>query len=268
MNFLVYPPEVTSAQLFSGAGSEPMLATAAAWDGLAAELGSAAASFSNVTSGLAGSSWQGPASVAMTNAAAPYAGWLNTAANQAAGTAAQARVAASTFEAARGAAVHPTAVLANRTQLMSLVTSNLFGQNAPWIAATEAYYEQMWTQDVAAMAGYHAAASAVAGQLTSWSGALPRLAGIAAPLTAGPAAAAVTPASPFPPFPSIPGIVGDLINWVSAVVQWAFNIPFALLNWAYSWAVWAVNIPFALVHWAYSYVQSVIHWLLHLIPWI
>jgi PPE-repeat protein len=43
--------------------------------------------------------------------------------------------------------------------------SNLFGQNAPAIAAAEAEYEQMWAQDVAAMAGYHAGASAAAAQL-------------------------------------------------------------------------------------------------------
>jgi len=70
-NFSVLPPEINSSRMFGGAGSAPMLAAAAAWDGLAGELGSAAASFGSVTSGLAGSSWQGPAAVAMTGAAAP-----------------------------------------------------------------------------------------------------------------------------------------------------------------------------------------------------
>ena len=81
------------------------------------------------------------------------------------GAAGQAKAAAGAFEAARAAIVHPAVVSANRTQLVSLVTSNLFGQNAPAIAATEAHYEQMWAQDVAAMAGYHADASAAATQL-------------------------------------------------------------------------------------------------------
>ncbi|BBX97367.1 hypothetical protein MLAC_26610 [Mycobacterium lacus] len=60
-----------------------MLAAATAWDGLAAELGSAADSFGSVTSGLNGGSsqaWQGAAAAAMTAAAAPYTGWLNAAA--------------------------------------------------------------------------------------------------------------------------------------------------------------------------------------------
>jgi len=153
--------------MHSGAGSGPMLAAAAAWDGLASELDSAANSFSSVTSGLATQGWQGPASQAMVAAAAPYAGWLKTAAAQASGAASQAQSVAGVFESALAATVHPAVVAANRSNLVSLVMSNLFGQNAPAIAATEGQYEEMWAQDVAAMVGYHAGASAAAAQLTS-----------------------------------------------------------------------------------------------------
>lgn len=45
VNFSVLPPEINSGRMFFGAGSGPMLAAAAAWDGLAAELGLAAESF-------------------------------------------------------------------------------------------------------------------------------------------------------------------------------------------------------------------------------
>lgn len=38
VNFSVLPPEINSGRMFFGAGSGPMLAAAAAWDGLAAEL--------------------------------------------------------------------------------------------------------------------------------------------------------------------------------------------------------------------------------------
>ncbi len=62
MNFSIFPPEINSSLIFSGAGSSPMLAAATAWDGLASELGSAADSFSSVTSGLAAQAWQGPPS--------------------------------------------------------------------------------------------------------------------------------------------------------------------------------------------------------------
>src|SRR5262249_36216298 len=152
--FSVLPPEVNSLRMFSGAGSAPMLTAAVAWDGLAAELGSAADSFGSVTSGLAGQAWQGPASAAMTAAAGPYAGWLSAAAARAAGAAAQANAVASAFEAAQAATVHPLLVAANRNAFVQLVLSNLFGQNATWIAAAEATYEEMWATDVAAMVGY------------------------------------------------------------------------------------------------------------------
>jgi hypothetical protein len=58
MSFLVLPPETNSAAMYSGAGSAPMLEAAAAWDGLASELSSAASSFNAVTSGLTGQAWQ------------------------------------------------------------------------------------------------------------------------------------------------------------------------------------------------------------------
>jgi PPE-repeat protein len=48
MDFSALPPEVNSAQMYSGAGSGPMLSAAAAWSALAEELTSAANSY-NVT---------------------------------------------------------------------------------------------------------------------------------------------------------------------------------------------------------------------------
>lgn len=167
-NFAVLPPEVNSARVFAGAGSAPMLAAAAAWDDLASELHCAAMSFGSVTSGLVVGWWQGSASAAMVDAAASYIGWLSTSAAHAEGAAGLARAAVSVFEEALAATVHPAMVAANRAQVASLVASNLFGQNAPAIAALESLYEWMWAQDAAAMAGYYVGASAVATQLASW----------------------------------------------------------------------------------------------------
>ncbi len=99
MSFLTAAPEITSLLIYWGAGSGPMLSAAAAWDGLAAELGSAAESFASVISNLAGGAWQGPASQAAT---------------QATGAAAQAKAVASAFESALAATVHPAMVSANR----------------------------------------------------------------------------------------------------------------------------------------------------------
>ncbi|WP_373175675.1 PPE family protein, partial [Mycobacterium marinum] len=166
MNFSVLPPEVNSALIFTGPGAEPMRTAATAWGGMAVELESAADSFASVTSGLVGGAWQGASSVAMGTAAASYLGWLNAAAAHAEQAAAQAEALVAEFAAAQSAMVQPFLLAANRSSLVSLVLSNLFGQNAPAIAAVEAEYEQMWALDVSTMATYHAGASAAAASLT------------------------------------------------------------------------------------------------------
>ncbi len=164
MNYGALPPEVNSARMYTGPGSASLIAAAAAWDELATELYTAAAAYSSTTSGLAGA-WTGPAAVSMARAAAPYTVWLSTTAGQAEQAASQARAAASAYEAAFAATVPPPEIAANRAQLLLLVATNVLGQNAPAIAATEAQYEQMWAQDAVVMYGY-AGASAAASTLT------------------------------------------------------------------------------------------------------
>lgn len=51
MDFGVLPPEINSGRMYAGPGSGPMLAAAAAWDGLATELQSTAADYGSVISG-------------------------------------------------------------------------------------------------------------------------------------------------------------------------------------------------------------------------
>ncbi len=170
MDFGSLPPEINSARMYAGPGSGPMLAAASAWDGLAAELGSAASTYGTVVSSLAEQSWQGPASASMAAAAAPYVTWMNTTGEQAEQTANQAKAAAAAYEAAFAMTVPPAAVATNRTQLASLVATNVLGQNTAAIAATEAQYGEMWAQDAAAMYGY-AGSSAVAAQVTPFSSA-------------------------------------------------------------------------------------------------
>ena len=60
-----------------------MLAAAAAWNTMAAEMRFAAASYGSVVSELTSESWFGPSSMSMVAAAAPYLGWLSTTATQA-----------------------------------------------------------------------------------------------------------------------------------------------------------------------------------------
>lgn len=220
MSFLTSPPEIISSLLFSGAGSAPMLAAAASWDGLATELGTAAQSFSSVTSGLTGQAWQGPASAAMTQTAAQYAGYLTQAATQAQTAAAQAQVIASTFESTVAATVHPALVAANRNELVQLVVSNLFGQNAPAIAAAESNYEQMWAQDVAAMIGYHGGASAAVAQLSSWSTALQGLpAQASAAITTNPVSSVLSSAAISDPLTGLLGPIEQQLTGIFGQVQ-------------------------------------------------
>jgi PPE-repeat protein len=153
MDFGMLPPEVNSARMYAGPGAGPMLAAAAAWDGLAAQLHLTAASYSSEISGLA-AGWQGPSSAAMVGAAAPYVGWMSTTATQAEQTAAQARAAVVAYETAFAATVPPPVIAANRALLMSLIATNFLGQNTPAITATEAHYAEMWAQDATAMFGY------------------------------------------------------------------------------------------------------------------
>src|SRR5947209_5110318 len=221
MSFLVLPPEINSLRMFVGAGSAPMLEAAAAWDGLASELATAASSFTSVTSRLTGQAWQGPASAAMMAAATPYAGFLSAAAAHAQNASTQAQSVAAVFESSLAATVHPAVVAGNRSDLVSLVVSNLFGQNAPAIAAAEADYEQMWAQDVAAMVGYHGGASAAASGLGSWSTALQGISGqLSGAAAATPAASLLDPVtSVFAGSDPISGFIGTVEQNVIGVIN-------------------------------------------------
>ncbi len=112
-DFGVLPPEINSALMFSGPGSGPLLAAAAAWNGMVAELSATASAYGSVLTGLSGAAWIGPAAAAT---------------------------------------IPPSALAANHAALAPLVATNVLGQNTPAIAATEAQYGEMWAQDVAAMA--------------------------------------------------------------------------------------------------------------------
>ncbi|OBH94155.1 PPE family protein [Mycobacterium scrofulaceum] len=182
--FLFFPPEINSALMYGGAGPGPLLTAAAAWESLAADLASAAASFESVVTGVASGPWTGPSSAAMLAASTPYLQWLISAAGQAEMAAAQATAAAAAYEAAFMATVPTPEVLANRIRLLTLIATNFFGQNTPAIAMTEIEYMEMWAQDVAAMVGYHIGAQTVAATLPAFSVPPTLLSGLASLVTA------------------------------------------------------------------------------------
>jgi PPE-repeat protein len=170
MFYAAFPPEINSGRIYSGPGSGPMLAAAAAWDGLANDLQSTAASYSSVISSLTSGPWLGPTSLSMAAAVTPYLTWMQGTAAQAAETAGQATAAAGAYETAFAAHVPPEEIAANRSQLTLLVATNVVGQNTSAIAATEAQYGEMWAQDALAMDTY-AGSSAAATKLTPFTAA-------------------------------------------------------------------------------------------------
>jgi len=137
LDFGAFPPEINSGLMYTGPGPGQMLAAANAWDKLADELSSTAASYGSVTS-------------------------LSAITNQAEQTATEAKAAVAAYETAFAMTVPPRVIAANRALLTLLAATNFFGQNAPAIAAAEAHYMEMWAQDAAAMYGYAGSASAAA----------------------------------------------------------------------------------------------------------
>ncbi|KAA1431939.1 PPE domain-containing protein [Mycolicibacter arupensis] len=234
MNFAALPPEVNSGLMYTGAGSGPLLAAASAWSGLAAELHAAAAGYESVLAELTSTGWHGPSSAAMIAAATPFVAWLNTAAGQAEKTAQQAQGAVAAYEAAFAMTVPPSAVAANRAQLLTLMATNVLGQNAAAIAATEAQYGEMWAQDATAMYGYSALATAArelepfapppqtsnpAGPLSHDGSSAANLAQTVAGRLAS-AAPLAGPAEAQTPMPALSGTIGLLGDSPPALFQW------------------------------------------------
>ncbi len=155
MDFGALPPEVNSARMYSGPGPATMLAAAAGWESVTAELNAAAGGYQSAISTLT-DEWQGPTSMLMAAAAAPYVQWMRATSEQCEQTATQATAAAAAYEAAFAMTVPPPLIAANRAQLMALIATNLLGQNTPAIMATEAEYSEMWAQDATAMYNYAA----------------------------------------------------------------------------------------------------------------
>jgi PPE-repeat protein len=189
------PPEISSAQIYAGPGSSSLLAAASAWNGLAAELNSAALGYDNIVTALAGEEWLGPASAGMAAAVQPYVEWLTTTGAQAEEAAAQAQSAAAAYETVLGSVVPPPAIALNRAELSQATATNVLGQNNGVIAQLEAQYGEFWAQNAAALYNY-AGQSAAAAKVTPYTNA-PAITNPSGPATqaAATAAAQATPAA-------------------------------------------------------------------------
>ena len=162
LDFAAMPPEMNSALMYSGAGSGPLMAAAAGWSNLAAELSTTASSWESIVGTLTTGPWTGLGSASAAAAAQPIVSWLTTAAAAAEHAATQATSSAAAYEAAFTGIIPPPAIAANRVQLAALVATNFLGINTPAIMATEAEYAEFWVQDAITMYVYQAASTAAA----------------------------------------------------------------------------------------------------------
>src|SRR3984957_13857011 len=204
MSFSLFPPEINSALMFSGAGSGPLLEASTAWSELAADLESTATQYQTLVTNLVTGSWLGPSSAQMASATAPYIAWLQGSAATAAQTGAQAQVAAAAYQTAYASMVPLPAIAENRAELATLVANNFLGQNTGAIATNEANYLDMWIQDALGMDTYQVnsqQAAALPSQVAA-----PQVASGAAP------AAAVAAAAPADASTVISGLLGDVAD--------------------------------------------------------
>ncbi|WP_057369132.1 PPE family protein [Mycobacterium tuberculosis] len=129
MDFGALPPEINSGRMYCGPGSGPMLAAAAAWDGVAVELGLAATGYASVIAELTGAPWVGAASLSMVAAATPYVAWLSQAAARAEQAGMQAAAVATAAGTAQSTLTEMITGLPNALQ--SLTSPLLQSSNGP-----------------------------------------------------------------------------------------------------------------------------------------
>ncbi|OBG78964.1 MULTISPECIES: PPE family protein [unclassified Mycobacterium] len=167
------PPEINSGIMYAGLGSSSLMASAAAWQALAVQLGSAGAAFQAVIEALTSTAWFGPSSMTMALSAAPYVVWMIATAEQCQAAALAAAGAADAFEAARAGVVPPPVIAENRAQLVALLNTNFMGFNTPAIMANETHYGQMWSQDTSTMYSFAGQAAGITGSLVPFTPPLP-----------------------------------------------------------------------------------------------
>ena len=229
MDFQILPPEVTSALIHSGPGTESLIEASAAWQRLGAGLDETASSYNSVVSALT-QAWQGPSSMAMTEAVQPFVTWLRSTAQRSQQMASSAQAAAAAFNSAQSAVVQPSQVAANRTRLAQLIATDRLGGNLAAIAETEAQYQTMWVNNAAAMNSYQTATTQAL-ELPQFSlpPSIANPAAAAAQASAAPATSAGTPAasllqSIFAPNTNTTGMgLAGLLNLFSGSAQSSFG---------------------------------------------
>jgi PPE-repeat protein len=195
MEFTILPPEITSALIHSGPGSESLSQAASAWQQLGRQLEESASAYNSALAPLVGV-WQGPSAAAMTESVAPYLAWLRSTAQQCQQVASSTQAAVAAFNSVSAAVVPLAQVKANRTRLLQLLATNRFGSNLPAISQIEQQYQTMWANNSAALNRYQTtSAQATTLQQFTTPPATTNPTGLAAQASATPATAATSSAA-------------------------------------------------------------------------
>jgi PPE-repeat protein len=194
MEFMTFPPEVTSALIHSGPGAESLIEASAAWQQLGTNLEESAGVTAVALSSLVGS-WQGPSAIAMAQAVEPYLTWLR---NHGAASSAERLFGAGRRSGVQRRQRGDGSCLTGHCQqdrLARLLATNILGVNLPAIALTEDQYQAMWANNSAAMSRYQAASAQATTTLPQFSSprSITNPTGLAAQAKATPTTAAGDP---------------------------------------------------------------------------
>ena len=163
LDFAGIPPEINSALMYSGAGSGPLMAAAASYNNLAAELSTTATSWESIITNLTTQSWRG---AGVGGAAAAAAALCGVAGHHGSRARARGRPGRRIGGRLRGGVCGHGSPSDRRCQQSYTVgarrDATSWAINTPAIAATEAHYAEMWVQDATAMYTYAAAATSAA----------------------------------------------------------------------------------------------------------
>ena len=165
--FAALPPEINSAIMFAGAGSDSMFAVAAEWEDMSYAMGEMARLFAQTVAVLQ-EPWLGPSATRMAEAAASYQKWLDALRRQIHWTAEQAYRLVEAYRYARRRMVPLEMIANNRARVRALILNNAFGVHTAAIVALEEQYQGFWAWDVRVLEVYAATVLETLSEMPPW----------------------------------------------------------------------------------------------------
>lgn len=153
-SYLGVPPEEIAGRFYAGPGPDSLERAQRAWHRLTEQLITAKGRIQGTLITLS-EGWQGAAATEMTQAVAPYLGWLQETTRRAYWTDRAAQTALYAYRQADRLMVSPQEIAANTALREQLRETNQFGQNAAAIVAADAQYQEYWDINATTMETYY-----------------------------------------------------------------------------------------------------------------